>query len=109
MFFGLGGGPASRRAADATIGVGYAVRPPRHSSHLQGGSGEAHDIFLSGNILGITRADTLVLLAVTIPVLVVHALFYKEFLFVSSTARRRGRWLSRDVLEPGSLLHRSAS
>src|SRR5678816_1679725 len=43
--------------------------------------------------IGITRTDTLVLLAVTIPVLVVHALFYKEFLFVSfdrETARTLG-------------------
>jgi ABC-type Mn2+/Zn2+ transport system permease subunit len=36
-----------------------------------------------GNILGITRADTLVLLAVSIPVLLAHVVFYKEFLFVS--------------------------
>jgi ABC-type Mn2+/Zn2+ transport system permease subunit len=55
--------------------------------------GEAHDIFLQGNILGITRADTYVLLAVSVPVLVVHGLFYKEFLFVSfdrDTARTLG-------------------
>ena len=56
-------------------------------------TGEAHDIFLQGNILGITRGDTLVLIAVAIPVLLVHALFYKEFLFVSfdrETARTVG-------------------
>src|ERR687886_785351 len=56
-------------------------------------SGEAHDIFLQGNILGITHADTLVLLGVSIPVLLVHAAFYKEFLFVSfdrETARTLG-------------------
>ncbi|MDQ3243777.1 MAG: metal ABC transporter permease, partial [Gemmatimonadota bacterium] len=55
--------------------------------------GEAHDLFLQGNILGITRTDTLVLLAVAIPVLLVHAAFYKEFLFVSfdrETARTLG-------------------
>ena len=56
-------------------------------------TGEAHDIFLQGNILGITRTDTLVLVAVTVPVLLVHAIFYKEFLFVSfdrETARTLG-------------------
>ncbi|MDQ3812081.1 MAG: metal ABC transporter permease, partial [Chloroflexota bacterium] len=49
--------------------------------------------FLQGNILGITRADTLVLLAVSIPVLLVHLVFYKEFLFISfdrETARTLG-------------------
>ena len=51
--------------------------------HLCAKTGEAHDIFLQGNILGITHADTLVLLAVTVPVLLVHVVFYKEFLFVS--------------------------
>jgi ABC-type Mn2+/Zn2+ transport system permease subunit len=55
--------------------------------------GEAHDIFLQGNILGITRVDTLVLLGIAIPVLLVHLVFYKEFLFVSfdrETARTLG-------------------
>jgi zinc transport system permease protein len=46
-------------------------------------TGEAHDIFLQGNILGITRTDIWKLLAIAIPVLVVHVAFYKEFLFVS--------------------------
>jgi ABC-type Mn2+/Zn2+ transport system permease subunit len=48
---------------------------------------------LQGNILGITRADTMVLLAVAVPVLLVHLFFYKEFLFVSfdrETARTLG-------------------
>ena len=48
---------------------------------------------ISGNILVINRTDTLVMLDVTIPVLIVHALFYKEFLFVSfdrETARTLG-------------------
>jgi ABC-type Mn2+/Zn2+ transport system permease subunit len=56
-------------------------------------AGEVHDIFLQGNILGITHADTLVLLAVATPVLLIHLIFYKEFLFVSfdrETARTLG-------------------
>lgn len=42
-----------------------------------------HDLFLMGNILGITRGDTYVLLAVSLPVLLIHVVFYKEFLLVS--------------------------
>ena len=94
MFFGLGGGQRAGVPPDATIGVGYAVAAAAGILLIsKAKSGEAHDIFLSGNILGITREDTLVLLAITIPVLVVHALFYKEFLFVSfdrETARTLG-------------------
>lgn len=97
MFFA--GGARGRVPPDATIGVTYAVAAAfgilliAKASH-----GEVHDIFLSGNILGITRNDTLVLLAVAVPVLVVHAVFYKELLFVSfdrETARTLGynvRW-----------------
>ena len=97
MFFA--GGTRGRVPPDATIGVTYAVAAAvgilliAKASH-----GEVHDIFLSGNILGITRADTLVLLAVAVPVLVLHTIFYKELLFVSfdrETARTLGynvRW-----------------
>jgi ABC-type Mn2+/Zn2+ transport system permease subunit len=94
MFFGYGGGNRAGVPPDATIGVGYAVAAAAGILLIsKAKSGEAHDIFLSGNILGITREDTLVLLAITIPVLVAHALFYKEFLFVSfdrETARTLG-------------------
>ena len=93
LFFGLGGG---RRlvSSEASIGVTYAVAAAfgilliAKASH-----GEVHDIFLQGNILGITRGDTLVLLGVSVPVLLLHAVFYKEFLFVSfdrETARTLG-------------------
>ncbi len=93
VFFGLGGG---RRliSSEASIGVTYAIAAAfgillvAKASH-----GEAHDIFLQGNILGITRRDTLVLLGVSVPVLLAHAVFYKEFLFVSfdrETARTLG-------------------
>lgn len=93
VFFGIGGG---RRlvSSEATIGVTYAVAAAAGILLISKALvGEAHDIFLQGNILGITRADTLVLLAVSAPVLLLHALFYKEFLFVSfdrETARTLG-------------------
>lgn len=94
MFFGLGGGQRAGVPPDATIGVAYAVAAAAGILLLaKAKGGEAHDILLQGNILGITRADTLVLLAVTVPVLLAHILFYKEFLFVSfdrETARTLG-------------------
>ncbi|MCY7378557.1 MAG: metal ABC transporter permease [Gemmatimonadaceae bacterium] len=84
MFFGLGGGQRAGVPPDATIGVAYAAAAAAGVLLIaKAKGGEAHDIFLQGNILGITRADTLVLLAVSVPVLLVHVLFYKEFLFVS--------------------------
>jgi len=93
LFFGAGGG-RGRIPPDATIGVTYAVAAAMGIILIsKAKTGEAHDIFLQGNILGITRSDTLVLLAVAIPVLLVHAVFYKEFLFVSfdrETARTLG-------------------
>jgi len=99
VFFAEGGTRTSV-PQDATIGVTYAVAAALGIILVaKARGGEAHDIFLQGNILGITRADTLVLLAVSVPVLLAHALFYKEFLFVSfdrETARTVGysvrRW-----------------
>ena len=97
LFFASG--TRGRIPPDATIGITYAVAAALGILLIaKAASGEAHDIFLSGNILGITRSDTLVLLAVTVPVLVLHAVFYKELLFVSfdrETARTLGynvRW-----------------
>jgi len=93
LFFGSGSG-RGRVPPDATIGVTYAVAAAVGILLIsKAAHGEAHDLFLQGNILGITRTDTLVLLAVAIPVLLVHAAFYKEFLFVSfdrETARTLG-------------------
>jgi zinc transport system permease protein len=93
LFFGSSG----QRAfipPDATIGVTYAVAAAAGIILIsKATSGEAHDIFLQGNILGITRTDTLVLIAVAVPVLLAHVVFYKEFLFVSfdrETARTLG-------------------
>jgi ABC-type Mn2+/Zn2+ transport system permease subunit len=94
MFFGLGGGGRAGVPPDATIGVTYAVAAAAGILLIaKARTGEAHDIFLQGNILGITRLDTMILLAVAVPVLLVHAVFYKEFLFVSfdrETARTLG-------------------
>src|SRR5687768_12233773 len=94
MFFGIGGGGRSGVPPDAVIGVTYAVAAAVGILLIaKAKTGEAHDIFLQGNILGITRTDTLVLLAVAVPVLLVHLIFYKEFLFVSfdrETARTLG-------------------
>jgi len=92
LFFASG--TRGRVPPDATIGITYSVAAAAGILLIaKASAGEAHDIFLSGNILGITRRDTLVLLAVTVPVLGVHALFYKELLFVSfdrETARTLG-------------------
>src|SRR5919201_5297908 len=94
VFFGVGGGGRAGIPPDATIGVTYAVAAAIGILLIsKAKTGEAHDIFLQGNILGITRADTLVLLAIAVPVLIVHTAFYKEFLFVSfdrETARTLG-------------------
>lgn len=94
MFFALGGAGRSNVPPDATIGVTYAIAAAVGILLIaKAAHGEAHDIFLQGNILGITRGDTLVLAAVSVPVLLVHLVFYKEFLFVSfdrETARTLG-------------------
>lgn len=94
MFFGLGGGGRAGVPPDAVIGVTYAVAAAAGILLIaKARTGEAHDIFLQGNILGITRLDTMILLGVAVPVLLVHFVFYKEFLFVSfdrETARTLG-------------------
>lgn len=98
LFFGMGSG---RRLVqpDATIGVTYALAGALGILLVaKAVTGEAHDIFLSGNILGLTRTDTLLELAVSVPVLLLHLVFYKEFLFVSfdrETARTLGYRVDR--------------
>jgi len=101
VFFATG----MRRAripADARIGVAYVVAGAFAILFIaKAAVGEAHDIFLQGNILGITRSDWLVLLGVSVPVLLVHVLFYKEFLFISfdqETARTLGYRVERWTL-----------
>lgn len=84
---------------DASIGVAYAVAAAAGILFIaKAKSGEAHDIFLQGNILGITRRDTMLLAATAVPVLLAHVVFYKEFLFVSfdpETARTLGYRVAR--------------
>ncbi|HEX9563204.1 MAG TPA: metal ABC transporter permease [Gemmatimonadaceae bacterium] len=79
---------------DARIGVWYAVAAAAGILLIAKATvGEAHDIFLQGNILGITRKDTIELVVAAIPVLTGQILFYKEFLFISfdrETARTLG-------------------
>lgn len=93
------GGTRRALPTDAKIGVAYALAAAIGILLIaKAAAGEAHDIFLSGNILGITRRDTWVLLAVTAPVLLAHVLFCKEFLFVSfdpETARTLGYRVTR--------------
>jgi zinc transport system permease protein len=103
LFFASGA--RGRIPPDATIGITYAIAAAVGVLLIaKAATGEAHDIFLSGNILGITRGDTLVLLGVTIPVLVVHAVFYKELLFVSFD-RETARTLGYDVRRWDLLLY----
>ncbi|HSR16266.1 MAG TPA: metal ABC transporter permease [Gemmatimonadales bacterium] len=84
---------------EAAIGVAYAVAGAVGVLLISKAvAGEAHDLFLQGSILGLTRYDTLLQLAVGVPVLLVHAAFYKEFLFVSfdpETARTLGYRVAR--------------
>lgn len=93
LFFGAGGGRA-RIPPDATIGVFYVLAGAAGILLIaKAAAGDAHDIFLHGNILGITRHETIELASVAAIVLALHAAFYKEFLFVSfdrETARTLG-------------------
>jgi len=94
LFFSVGQSGRAGVPPDATIGVTYAVAAAVGILLIAKATvGEAHDIFLQGNILGITKTDMLVLLGIAIPVLLAHLVFYKEFLFVSfdrETARTLG-------------------
>lgn len=101
LFFATG----TKRAQippDARIGVAYVVAGALAILFIaKAAAGEVHDIFLQGNILGITRADWLTLLAVSVPVLLAHVVFYKEFLFISfdqETARSLGYRVERWTL-----------
>ncbi len=101
VFFSAGMKRA-RIPPDARIGVAYVVAGALAVLFIaKAAAGEAHDIFLQGNILGITRGDWLVLLGVTLPVLLLHVVFYKEFLFISfdqETARTLGYRVERWTL-----------
>ncbi len=98
VVFGLG----TRKSVvppDAIIGVAYAVAGAVGVLLIaKAAAGEAHDLYLHGNILGLTRRDTLLDVGIGIPVLLAHALFYKEFLFASfdaDTARAMGYRVDR--------------
>ena len=92
--FGLTGSGRTLVPADATIGTTYAIAAGVGILLIaKSTTGEAHDMFLHGNILGIARRDTWVLIGITAPVMLMHLVFYKEFLFVSfdrETARTLG-------------------
>lgn len=79
---------------DARIGVWYAVAASAGILLIaKAAVGEAHDIFLQGNILGITRGDTIELLIASVPVIAGQFFFQKELLFTSfdrETARTLG-------------------
>lgn len=98
LFFGVGGGKRFLHH-EAGIGVTYAVAAALGILLIaKAASGEAHDIFLQGNILGITRHETLELLAVIGPVLLLHFALAKEFTFVSfdpETAQTLGYRVTR--------------
>jgi len=105
LFFSVGHTPRAGVPPDATIGVTYAVAAAAGILLIAKATvGEAHDIFLQGNILGITRTDTFVLLGIAIPVLLAHLLFYKEFLFVSFD-RETARTLGYNVAAWNALLY----
>ena len=83
IFFTLSGMRA-RVPPDAALGVAYVVAAAVAVLLAAKTAGaDVHDLFIQGNILGITVRDTLTLAAVLVPVLLVHVLLYKEFLFVS--------------------------
>lgn len=88
-----------RVAPDAKIGVSYAVAAAAGILLIaKASAAELHDIFLQGNILGITRGDTIELVLITVPMLAMHGTFSKEFLFVSfdrETARTLGYRVER--------------
>ena len=94
MFFGVGGGGRGGVPPDAVIGVTYVVAAAAGILLIAKAQvGEAHDIFLQGNILGITTSDTVELLVVCIPVVIALFVFQKELLFTSfdpETARTLG-------------------
>jgi len=98
VFFGLGG-RQQVVPADAVLGVTYAVAGAVGVLLIsKAAAGEAHDLYLHGNILGLTRRDLWIDLAVSVPLLLLHLVFYKEFLFVSydsETARTLGYHVER--------------
>jgi len=83
VFFALHGA-RYRVPPDAGLGMAYAVAGAAGVLLVAKAAGaDAHELFLKGNILGITAGEAAWLAAIVAAVLVVHALFSKEFVFVS--------------------------
>ena len=77
-------GTRRRVPPDSALGLSYVVAGAVGVLLIAKAAGaDVHDLFIQGNILGITTRDLVILLAVAIAVLAVHLLLYKEFLFVS--------------------------
>jgi ABC-type Mn2+/Zn2+ transport system permease subunit len=83
VFFTVSG-TRTRVPPDAALGLAYVVAGAVAVLMIAKTAGaDVHDLFIQGNILGVTLRDTITLLVVVGPVLLLHLLFYKEFLFVS--------------------------
>lgn len=77
-------GTRRRVPPDSALGLSYVVAGAVGVLLIAKAAGaDVHDLFIQGNILGITTRDLVILLAVAVGVLAVHLLLYKEFLFVS--------------------------
>ena len=77
-------GTRRRVPPDSALGLSYVVAGAVGVLLIAKAAGaDVHDLFIQGNILGITTRDLVILLAVAVAVLAVHLLLYKEFLFVS--------------------------
>jgi zinc transport system permease protein len=77
-------GTRRRVPPDSALGLSYVVAGAVGVLLIAKAAGaDVHDLFIQGNILGITTRDLAILLAVAVGVLAVHLLLYKEFLFVS--------------------------
>ncbi|MGH7470176.1 MAG: metal ABC transporter permease [Longimicrobiales bacterium] len=83
VFFTVSGG-RTRVPPDASLGLAYVVAGGIAVLMIAKTAGaDVHDLFIQGNILGVTLRDTITLAIVVGPVLLLHLLLYKEFLFVS--------------------------
>ncbi|MGH7461348.1 MAG: metal ABC transporter permease [Longimicrobiales bacterium] len=83
VFFTVSG-TRIRVPPDASLGLAYVLAGAVAVLMIAKTAGaDVHDLFLQGNILGITLRDTVTLLIIVVSLLLMHVLLYKEFLFVS--------------------------
>jgi zinc transport system permease protein len=83
VFFGYQAG-RQRIPADAGLGVAFVVAGGAAVLLVaRSATADMHELFFGGDILLISPAEIRVLVIVVACVLVVHALFFKQFLFVS--------------------------